>query len=259
MPTPVLKKNQSLLFKLITAPEGVHYELKRNPKKLPIVGDKKLSAADRLDIYANMYFYRILDSLKEDYPMIHKIIGDSRFHNLVTDYLLKHPSTYFSMRDVGKQLARFLKKHALIKSWPYLSDLAKLEWGIIEAFDAKNNEILTENDLTQLKPEDWGTLQLVLVDSAEIIHLDFELAPLLKKKPPKKINKNKNHILVWRKNLEVCYRTLNPLEAKLLIGIKKQKTFAQLCEIAKDPSLVASYLKQWLDSQILRRPYDNNR
>jgi hypothetical protein len=239
-----LKKNQHLLFKLITAPEGVHCELKKNWARLPIVGDKKLSAADRLDIYANMYFYRILDSLKEDYPMIHKIIGDSRFHNLVTDYLLKHPSTHFSMRDVGKQLARFLKKHASIKSWPYLSDLAKLEWGLIEAFDAKNNEILTENDLTQLKPEDWGTLQLTLVDSAKMIHLDFEISPLLKKK---------NTILVWRKNLEVCYRTLNPLEAKLLAGIKNQKTFAQLCESAKDPSLVASYLKRWLNDAVLQK------
>lgn len=251
MPAPDLKKNQNKLFKLITAPEGVHKELERNWANLPIIGDKKLSAAERLDIYANMYFYRILDSLKEDFSVTLKIIGDSRFNNLITDYLLKHPSKYFSMRDIGKPLPHFIKKHPLRKQWPYLSDLAKVEWAVIEAFDAKNNEILKENDLTQLKPKDWITLQLTLVDSAEMIRLDFEIVPLLTKKTPKKINKKKNQILVWRKNLEVCYRTLNSQEAKLLTGITKQKTFTQLCESAKDPSLVASYLKQWLNDEIL--------
>ena len=65
---------ESLLYRLITAPSGVAEGLAQE-KSLAhgglarvIAGDDRLSAEERVDIYANMYFYRILDVLKEDFP-----------------------------------------------------------------------------------------------------------------------------------------------------------------------------------------------
>src|SRR5689334_16140542 len=105
-----LKATQSLLLKLITAPEGVEKALQESPKTvLPIKGDNRLASVERLDIYANMYFYRIRDALKEDFPAVLKILGEMGFHNLITEYLLKYPSTHYSLRYVGRHLPRFLK------------------------------------------------------------------------------------------------------------------------------------------------------
>jgi hypothetical protein len=35
-----------------------------------------------------MYFYRLLDAIKEDFPATLKILGDFEFHNLITGYLI---------------------------------------------------------------------------------------------------------------------------------------------------------------------------
>jgi hypothetical protein len=87
---PSLVDVQSLLLRLITAPNGVEEGLS-GERHLPpggigamIGGDSRFSAAERIEIYANMYFYRLLDAIKEDFPASLKILGDSEFHNLVT-------------------------------------------------------------------------------------------------------------------------------------------------------------------------------
>src|SRR4029077_19404566 len=93
-----------------------------------IVGDERASAIERLDVYANMYFFRILDALRGDYPKVLAVVGDDAFHNLATDYLQAHPSRHPSLRFVGAALPAFLRGHALAGPRPWLPGLAPLEW-----------------------------------------------------------------------------------------------------------------------------------
>ncbi|HEV2169709.1 MAG TPA: DNA-binding domain-containing protein, partial [Candidatus Binatus sp.] len=110
-----LRNIESLLYRLITAPEGVRDGLGRE-RRLPagglgaiIDGDDRLDAVDRLDIYANMYFYRLLDVLREDFPATAAVVGTDLFHNLVTGYLLEHPPTEPSIAYAGRYLAKHLR------------------------------------------------------------------------------------------------------------------------------------------------------
>ena len=71
---PRLGDLQSLLYRLITAPSGVEEGLAAE-KTLPpeglsatVRGNSRMSAVDRVEIYANMYFYRLLEVIKEDFP-----------------------------------------------------------------------------------------------------------------------------------------------------------------------------------------------
>src|ERR1041385_2998778 len=102
-----LNDTQQLLWHLITAPEGVRPALEtsdglRSDLARTVRGDERLDAAGRLDVYANMYFFRLLDALKEDFPAVLRVIGETPFHNLVTDYLLVHFPTHPSLRYAGK-------------------------------------------------------------------------------------------------------------------------------------------------------------
>ena len=81
-----LKNLQTTLYQLIVAPEGVSSAISKNTS-LPIVPSKTLTPVERLEIYANMYFYRILDALKEDFPVLLQSIGEDQFHNLITEGL----------------------------------------------------------------------------------------------------------------------------------------------------------------------------
>jgi uncharacterized protein (UPF0276 family) len=128
---------QRVFWNLITAPEGATTASEASKIDAMIVGDE-LAAATRIDIYANMYFARLHDALMEDYEALEKSIGHANFHNLVTDFLLAHPSSNPSLRHLGTPLSAFVRGHAVSKDFPWAADLATLEWARVEAFDAAN-------------------------------------------------------------------------------------------------------------------------
>jgi len=82
-----------------------------------IRGDERLSALQRLKIYADAYFYRLLDCLKEDFPATAAVTGEA-FAGLVRAYLDEHPPTEPSIFYAGRHLADFVGNHALAERWP---------------------------------------------------------------------------------------------------------------------------------------------
>jgi hypothetical protein len=99
----------------------------------------RLSSFDRLEIYNKQYWFRLLDSLYEDFPGLRALIGDDRFHKLSIAYLTKYPSRTFSLRDLGDRMENFLAREP---EWiaPHVElgrDLVRLEWAHIVAFDGE--------------------------------------------------------------------------------------------------------------------------
>ena len=132
---PGLRRMQEIFWGLITGPEGVRPAVDdlvgRGLLEAPgldglFVGDDRLTSVERLDIYANMYFFRLLDCLAEDFPKVRAALGPERFHNLVTDYVLRHPSRHPSLRHLGGRLPAFVAAHPIAVERPWLPDLARL-------------------------------------------------------------------------------------------------------------------------------------
>jgi hypothetical protein len=139
-----------------------------------IGGDDRLPAAERLDIYANMYFFRLLDCLREDFPRLATALGEKRFHNLATDYLLVHPSGNPSLRYLGQRLPAFLAGHALARESACLVDLARLEWARADLFDAADARPLGRDDLADLSAGHGGDLPLCAVPAFRLLRLDHD-------------------------------------------------------------------------------------
>src|SRR5471032_51602 len=68
----------------------------------------RLSSFERLEIYNKQYWFRLLDSLYEDFPGLRTLIGDERFQKMSIAYLTKYPSNTFSLRDLGDRLGKFI-------------------------------------------------------------------------------------------------------------------------------------------------------
>src|SRR5579875_2919948 len=90
-------------------------------------GDERLSASERIAIYANAYFYRLLDCLRDDFPATAAVVGASAFEELARAYLRRYRPTEPSIFHVGRYFANFLAEHPLLARWPFLSELARLE------------------------------------------------------------------------------------------------------------------------------------
>ena len=225
-PFPPLRELQELVWKLITAPEGVasgiddlcrRGVLASRSLDFLVRRDARLDAAGRLDVYADMYFYRLRDCLAEDYPKALARTGAERFHNLVTDYLLAHPSSHFSLRELGRALPDFLQDHALGRALPELADLARLEWARVDVFDELDTETLDRATLLARAGAE-PDFRLALAPAARRLRLR---ADALRRWREPEADAHENvagpvPVLVWRRAFGVYHRALDPDEARCL-------------------------------------------
>jgi hypothetical protein len=114
--------------------------------------NSRLTSSERLEIYARSYWYRLLDSLYEDFPGLRAIIGLRVFDKLSRAYLAERPSESFTMRNLGSRLAEWLEAHPEYagKNPALALDMVRLEWAHIVAFDGESEAVLGPEDLLEL-------------------------------------------------------------------------------------------------------------
>src|SRR5271167_962033 len=107
-----LGEHSSLMY-LITAPEAAKGtddagDLASDGPETLICGDQRLSAIERVDIYANAFFFRLLDCFAEDYSATLAVVGIDEFTAIVKEYLLVHQPTEPSIFYADYYLPDFL-------------------------------------------------------------------------------------------------------------------------------------------------------
>jgi hypothetical protein len=240
---PRLRELQLLIWRLLEAPQGAAQGLEELAKEGAlsaesleswIASDDRLSALGRVDIYANMYFYRLRDSLREDFPKTVQVVGDEGFHNLVTDYLLAHPSSHWSMRYVGLRLPDFLKSHRLLEAFPFLADLAAVEWAHTDLFQMENAPVLTREELAAVPPERWGDLRFRVTPAVALLGLDWDVAALWgvleRGEAATGARRTSQDLLVWREGFLVEHAPVDADEAEALRALMAGRTFGTICE-----------------------------
>jgi hypothetical protein len=273
MPADRLADVQAQLYDLITAPEGVAKrlaELSRAPGDLETVvrSSGQLSAIERVDVYANMYFFRILEVLADEYAKIVTLMGADAFHNLVTDYLLACRPAHPSLREVGARLPDFLATHPLAEDRPWLSELARLERLRLELFDGPDAEALTLDQVRALPPASLPELALRAVPCHAVLHAEYAIAALWRTleartdegPPPGDPPKSAQTILVWRQRLTVFHRVVDPDEVACLPLLGAGASFAAVCaQVSEGTEVEAAahrafeLLARWIDDGVIRR------
>jgi len=286
---PDLRGVEELLWKLITAPEGVvrgaaelHREgaLESQDLSFLVPPNDRLGSAEQLDIYADMYFHRLHDCLAEDFPVLVARLGGARFHNLVTDYLLAHPSTHFSLRELGRALPGFLDSHALERELPALADLARLEWARVDVFDDADAAPLSREELLELGASEPERSGLGLIPAARLLRLDRSVLPLWKRLDAGESKEAASAagprgeisaVRVWRKGFAIFHRSMQPDEERCLIALASGgASLAELGELlagAEPPDAAETQLAQrfaalldlWAQDEILTRQMDQSR
>ncbi len=234
-----------------------------------IISTENFNNTLRLAIYGNAYQSRLVEALANDYPAVNYLIGEDDFDRLSLAYTKTHPSTHYSLRWFGKDFAQFLTNHNIYSKRPYLAELANFEWAFVNAFDAKNTDVLEVKDAAIIPPDAWPNLQMFLHPSVCIVTCKWNCLSIwqsMKNKTsvptPKQLDCEVNY-LIWRQGLNTKYRSLNPDEAIALSVIKKAANFAELCtaltqelEIKETALRAASLFKTWLvDGLIIRINY----
>ena len=253
---PDLAAVQRLFFEALTWPRGVQDycdSTGQGPSlERAFLGSERLGALARLDIYANAYFYRLLDALRELFPRLAAAAGEVDFHNLVTDYVLAHPSTEPDLRRLGDRLPAFLREHAQGRAASRLVDLAELELALNDALDAADGAPLTREALAALPPEVWPALALELVPSARPVRVFHDLED----EDSQSTRGAERTVLVCRRGHSVAFRTLDTSEALAVERLALGLPFEALCEALAGagvtPVEIHRYLQRWVEEGLVQ-------
>ncbi len=265
---PTLERIQRLTFAALTWPEGVadFASTGGGATRAALLGSyldhADLGPIERLDIYANAYFYRLLGALREVYPRLARQLGEPAFHNLVTDYLLEHPSTSPDLTHLADALPAFLRSptRQRAEQWQTaLPGLAELELALARALHAPDAETLTHADLLALAPAEWPSLVLRLVPSASTLALEHDVSAVVERPG---VGAGGGATLVARRQHSSYYRRLEPLEALALEQLTRATPFGLLCErlshAGATPEVLVHYLERWVADGLVQR-VDNAR
>jgi hypothetical protein len=250
-----LKDLQTLLYSTITAAPGAARSSATILSDV-IRGDERLSALQRLNIYANAYFYRLLDCLKEDFPATAAVTGDA-FEGLVRAYLDEHPPTEPSIFYAGRHLANFLGNHPLRERWPFLAELARLERTLIEVFHGTDAPALSASKVGTISPAQWPALKLRVHPALRMLSCNWRVNDVVRAVEsgtewcePAQAPAS---LLIWRQSSQVYYRELEPPERAALEAASKGAEFATVCEAfasrfdSEDPAAaIKEMLSRWV-------------
>ena len=219
----------------------------------------------RLAVYQHAYRARLGAALRDNHPVLHRVLGDEAFDALAQAYAERHPSRHPSIRWHGAQLADALAA-GLIDGPPALVDLARLEWAAGLCGDAADAPALTQTDLADLSPDDWPALALQPHPSVQCLCLDWDVTPLwrtLRDTPDAEVDApppRRHTVLLWRQGLGTHWRLLDTDEADALAhwlpGTALGDLLAWSAERlgpADGPARVSAWLHRWLADGLLRR------
>ncbi|MBX7166069.1 MAG: DNA-binding domain-containing protein [Pirellulales bacterium] len=152
-----------------------------------ILPSRALSSVDRLAVYANAYYTRLLHCLQELFPALRFAVGEEVFDDFAFAYLQRYPSQSYTLGHLADRFAQFLDEtrveyfaaeasppagegddaRADLPAWSdFIVELARLEYTIDDVFDGPG----IENE-----PPTFAE-QFAALDPAQAEQARFELA-----------------------------------------------------------------------------------
>ena len=94
------------------------------------------STRQRLNVYLNHSRIVQGEALQNIYPATRRLVGEDFFANMGVLYGERHPLRSGDLRTFGAHLAAFMQRFEPLAGFPYLPDVARLEWACHESLHA---------------------------------------------------------------------------------------------------------------------------
>jgi hypothetical protein len=225
-----------------------------------IEGRDALFREQRLAIYRDAYRLRLAEVLATDYGNLHTYLGDDAFDELARAYLAAHPSRFRNVRWFGGKLADFLADEPRYAAHPELAELARFEWALGRAFDARDAASATFEQVASVPPEAWPALRFAAHPALGTMQFRTNAVAIWKL-----LNHGEDPCAaetlaapvtwaVWRKEYSPYFRSLDDDEAWALAALVGGSSFGEICAglcewVAQDQAAprAAGLLRGWVE------------
>lgn len=163
------------LAQLQSAFSSALFDSRTEPDLLPHLKDARL---DRLRLYRGNLTVTWDKALSSAYPVIRQLVGEEFFTALTRAYGMAHPSENPDLNQFGATFGSFLAGFKHVADFPYLPDMARLEWSLHRTHYAPDVPALSAADLASLGPDAFETARFTLHPAATLFASEWAVVPL---------------------------------------------------------------------------------
>ena len=200
-----------------------------------VAGNARVSPAGQVDIYRRQYWLRHEEALREDYPGLIHVIGEDAWDALYTAYLVAHPPTAPTLRDLGHAMGDFVAGYPALPAEiaPLARSMARYERAFVDVFDGADPPPLSPTRLAALSPAEWERATIVLsplVVRMVVTHPVHHLRKALRggESPPLPAPAE-TRIALFRRDNIVCFEELDADQAALLEALASGASLVAAC------------------------------
>ena len=217
----------------------------------------------RLNIYANAYRMRFIETIETDHEILGLYLGDKLFDEMAEGYIKTHPSRYTSLREYADNLPEYLAKTEPFAAHPVIAELAKFERLLLVAFDARDMDSINFSAMTELAPEIWPEVTCRFHPSAQLFNSEWNSVDIwnaLKKEVmPDTAVPQEVSWLIWRNSDRLTqFQSIDSIERTMLTEFLRGKNFAQVCDSLSTiiphqevPTQAFNILRSWFDKRLI--------
>ncbi|WP_417667720.1 DNA-binding domain-containing protein [Roseibium sp.] len=214
----------------------------RMPMPDGIVGPDGKPAPKRFSVYRNNVTASLVEALEQTFPAVQKMLGEDYFKALARAFVAEYPPKSPVLIWYGGEFASFVEGFEPLRSYPYLADVARLEWAWLQSYHAQDADPLDPTVLAAIDPDALADLRLRLHPAAFVVCSVwpvFSIAAANRFAPEAEMAAGLNEaqsVLVTRPDLDVELLLLRPGADIFLESLAGGCPLGQAAEIAASQS-----------------------
>jgi hypothetical protein len=125
--------------------------------------------ARRFGVYRNNVVAGLAEALAARFPACRRLLGEECFRAVAVAHVRQFPPRTRLMQEYGEDFAEFLQSFAPLAAYPYLADVARLEYALGRAYHAADAEALPPGTLAALPAAALERATLTLHPSLQLV------------------------------------------------------------------------------------------
>lgn len=191
----------------------------------------------RFNVYRNTMHASLAAALAARYPVIQRLLGEDFFQAMALLFIRQQPPSSPILAQYGEHLAPFLEDFEPAQDWPYLPDMARLEWLRNLAYHAADAASADITALAAIAPERLGDACLHLHPAAHWIASDYPILAMWQTNSHDDIVRpvgdiGGQSVLVTRPQLDVLLSALPPGSDAFMAALAEAAPLGQAAELA---------------------------
>lgn len=143
-----------------------------------IIGPDGNPAPKRFNVYRNNVVVSLTEALAQTFPAIERLVGEDYFKALARVFVAEHPPSSPVLIWYGDAFPDFIEAFPPLEGYPYLADVARLEWFWLQAYHAEDIAPLDPQLLAQVPSEAVGDVRFDIHPAAAVIDSEWPVLSL---------------------------------------------------------------------------------